>query len=183
LALASVSLTDKVDGLKGGAADYLSKPVRIEELVMRLRALVRRSAGYAEPRITCGPLTFDAQTGVFELVLPGSNQTLPADKSSIYERYPAQYFTLEPSRDPSVGFLSHQLKRKILCLKRCIRRLPNTTNKQRKLIRMRRHNMAATIMWVESSNQSRLLKNLKLLMSTRHRLTTRANSRSNSIIL
>jgi DNA-binding response OmpR family regulator len=28
---------------------------------------VRRSAGYAEPRITCGPLTFDAQTGVFEL--------------------------------------------------------------------------------------------------------------------
>ena len=59
--------TDKVDGFKAGADDYLTKPVRIEELVMRLRALVRRSAGYAEPRITCGPLTFDAQTGVFEL--------------------------------------------------------------------------------------------------------------------
>jgi two-component system OmpR family response regulator len=59
--------TDKVDGFKAGTDDYLTKPVRIEELVMRLRALVRRSAGYAEPRIACGPLTFDAQTGVFEL--------------------------------------------------------------------------------------------------------------------
>jgi two-component system, OmpR family, response regulator len=59
--------TDKVDGFKAGADDYLTKPVRIEELVMRLRALVRRSAGYAEPRIASGPLTFDAQTGVFEL--------------------------------------------------------------------------------------------------------------------
>ena len=116
------------------------------------------------------------------LPLPGSNQTSPADKSSTDRRYPAQCFTLEPSRDPTVGFLSHQLKRKILCLKRCIRRLPNTTNKLRKLIGMRRHNMAATIMWVESSNQLRLLKNLKLLMSTRHRLTTKANSRGNSII-
>jgi DNA-binding response OmpR family regulator len=59
--------TDKVDGFKAGADDYLTKPVRVEELVMRLRALVRRSAGFAEPRIACGPLTFDAQTGVFEL--------------------------------------------------------------------------------------------------------------------
>jgi hypothetical protein len=59
--------TDKVDGFKAGADDYLTKPVRIEELVMRLRALVRRAAGHAEPRITCGPLTFDAQTGVFDL--------------------------------------------------------------------------------------------------------------------
>jgi len=59
--------TDKVDGFKAGADDYLTKPVRVEELVMRLRALVRRAAGHAEPRIACGPLTFDAQTGVFEL--------------------------------------------------------------------------------------------------------------------
>jgi DNA-binding response OmpR family regulator len=59
--------TDKVEGFKAGADDYLTKPVRIEELVMRLRALVRRSAGHAEPRITCGKLMFDAQTGVFEL--------------------------------------------------------------------------------------------------------------------
>ncbi len=59
--------TDKVEGFKAGADDYLTKPVRIEELVMRLRALVRRASGHAEPRIVCGPLSFDAQTGVFEL--------------------------------------------------------------------------------------------------------------------
>ena len=59
--------TDKVDGFKAGADDYLTKPFRIEELVMRLRALVRRSAGHSSPMIVCGPLSFAAQTGVFEL--------------------------------------------------------------------------------------------------------------------
>jgi len=58
--------TDKVDGFKAGADDYLTKPFRIEELVMRLRALVRRAAGHASPRIACGALTFEAQTGLFE---------------------------------------------------------------------------------------------------------------------
>jgi two-component system, OmpR family, response regulator len=59
--------SEKVEGFKSGADDYLTKPVRVEELVMRLRALVRRSACHAQPRITCGPLSFDAQTGSFEL--------------------------------------------------------------------------------------------------------------------
>jgi len=59
--------TDKVDGFKAGADDYLTKPFRIEELVIRLRALVRRAAGHATPKIVCGPLSFAAQIGVFEL--------------------------------------------------------------------------------------------------------------------
>lgn len=59
--------SDKVAGFKAGADDYLVKPFRIEELVMRLRALVRRAAGHAQPRLDCGPLAFDTQTGQFEL--------------------------------------------------------------------------------------------------------------------
>ena len=58
--------SEKVAGFRAGADDYLTKPFRIEELVMRLRALVRRSAGHASARIVCGPITFDAQTGQVE---------------------------------------------------------------------------------------------------------------------
>lgn len=58
--------SQKVEGFKAGADDYMTKPFRIEELVIRLRALVRRAAGYAAPLITSGPLSFDAQLGTFE---------------------------------------------------------------------------------------------------------------------
>ena len=59
--------SDKVAGFKAGADDFLTKPFRIEELTMRLRALVRRAAGHGATRLTCGPLAFESQTGVFEL--------------------------------------------------------------------------------------------------------------------
>lgn len=59
--------SDKVEGFKAGADDFLTKPFRVEELVMRLRALIRRSAGYADTKVQCGPLSFNTHIGVFEL--------------------------------------------------------------------------------------------------------------------
>jgi DNA-binding response OmpR family regulator len=59
--------SDKVDGFKAGADDFLTKPFRVEEVVMRLRALIRRAAGHADSHVRCGPLDYDTQLGTFEL--------------------------------------------------------------------------------------------------------------------
>ena len=50
---------DKVEGLEAGADDYLTKPFHPEELKARVAALIRRSAGHAQPLIELGPLKID----------------------------------------------------------------------------------------------------------------------------
>ncbi|MFQ5534258.1 MAG: response regulator transcription factor [Sphingomonadales bacterium] len=48
--------TEKVAGFDAGADDYVAKPFQIEELLARLRALIRRAAGLARPELECGPV-------------------------------------------------------------------------------------------------------------------------------
>ncbi|MDQ2869885.1 MAG: response regulator transcription factor [Acidobacteriota bacterium] len=50
---------EKVQGIDGGADDYVAKPFRMEEVLARLRALIRRASGQLNPQLHCGRLTLD----------------------------------------------------------------------------------------------------------------------------
>jgi len=51
--------SDKVAGFDAGADDYVTKPFHMEEILARVRALVRRAAGHASSLLTCGPVELD----------------------------------------------------------------------------------------------------------------------------
>jgi two-component system OmpR family response regulator len=50
---------EKVQGIDGGADDYVSKPFRVEEVLARLRALIRRATGQLTPELRCGGVALD----------------------------------------------------------------------------------------------------------------------------
>ncbi len=55
--------SDKVQGIDAGADDYVAKPFHVEEVLARIRALVRRAAGHASNELVCGPLRLDLRAG------------------------------------------------------------------------------------------------------------------------
>ncbi len=55
--------SDKVQGIDAGADDYVAKPFHMEEILARLRALVRRAAGHASNEITAGAVRLDVRAG------------------------------------------------------------------------------------------------------------------------
>ncbi len=54
--------SDKVAGFDAGADDYVAKPFHMEEVLARIRALLRRASGHASSELTCGPLTLDTRS-------------------------------------------------------------------------------------------------------------------------
>jgi two-component system OmpR family response regulator len=55
--------SDKVEGFDAGADDYVAKPFHMEEVLARLRALVRRAAGHASSEMAVGPVRLDQRAG------------------------------------------------------------------------------------------------------------------------
>ena len=53
--------SDKVAGIDAGADDYVAKPFHMEEVLARVRALLRRAAGHASSELACGPILLDTR--------------------------------------------------------------------------------------------------------------------------
>ncbi len=70
--------SEKVTGFDAGADDYVTKPFQMEEVLARLRALIRRAAGHASSEFSCGPLTLDTSRG--RVALAGAPVKLTAQE-------------------------------------------------------------------------------------------------------
>ena len=73
--------SDKLAGFNAGADDYLTKPFLHEEVVLRLRALLRRSRGHADTTLHVGSLSYDTLQARFHL--DGRRLTLTAQEERI----------------------------------------------------------------------------------------------------
>jgi two-component system, OmpR family, response regulator len=70
--------SEKVAGFDSGADDYVAKPFHIEEVLARVRALIRRAAGHADATLQCGPIQLDTRSG--EVALEGNSVSLTAQE-------------------------------------------------------------------------------------------------------
>lgn len=82
---------DKVQALELGADDYVTKPFRLEEVMARVQALLRRSAGHAAPEVRFGPLEVNLSSQVVRL----NDEAL---ELTSFEYKVLEYFALHPDQ-------------------------------------------------------------------------------------
>ena len=75
--------SDKVQGIDAGADDYVAKPFHIEEVLARVRALVRRAAGHASNTLACGPVQLDLKAS--RVTVDGAPIKLTAHEYKVLE--------------------------------------------------------------------------------------------------
>lgn len=75
--------SEKVAGIDAGADDYLTKPFHMEELLARVRGLIRRAAGQASPVLRCGELALDTRSG--RVTLGGRTVTLTSHEYKVLD--------------------------------------------------------------------------------------------------
>jgi two-component system OmpR family response regulator len=73
--------SEKVAGFDAGADDYVTKPFRIEEVLARLRALIRRASGHATSELACGGVVLDTRGG--RITVDGVPVTLTAHEFKV----------------------------------------------------------------------------------------------------
>ncbi len=99
-------ICDRVKGLDSGADDYLVKPFSFEELLARIRALLRRLRGIEEDNIlTCGKIIMDVEAR--KVKIGGEKIELTPTEFRILElflRYPCRVFTRETLLNRALGY-------------------------------------------------------------------------------
>ena len=114
MATAKTEFADKKEGFEAGADDYMTKPVDLEEVVLRVRALLRRSRIYSENLIRIGEVTLDYNT--LEVRLPGETVVLPQKEFYLLYKlfsYPNRVFTRQELMDEIWGFDSETSPRTV----------------------------------------------------------------------
>jgi two-component system response regulator QseB len=99
------SLSDRIAGLDSGADDYLAKPFDLDEVLARMRAVLRRHAGRGTPEVSYGALTLDPVNRVVRF--RGEEVTLSAREFALLEalmRHPGELVTRDKLLDSVYGW-------------------------------------------------------------------------------